>query len=494
MTLTCTGGPWKDINDNLLDGLVEGHASDFKQSTSPKETTWIYAEILEPLAEGKLSYSENKDSFLYFSRQSGNWEAVSDRQMIRMARDAIMKINVRIAYHNFCIIKHADTALVKKVIEELKINMSGREDPQPQKGVIHIINGFLEPESNDGQSGWKLIPNDEGMCFHSRTSFNAEYIPDAVCPKWLAFLNDCGLNPDDQSLLQKYCGLVLLGLGNRAQLILLIYGPGGTGKSTFVKILLHIIGEDNAAILHGDSFGDRFDLARYPEKLCLVGMDLPKDFLVKRGWMLKALTGDDYLQGSFHASDREVGFHGNLPVVLTSNDRLRLKLGGENDISAFRRRLAPIPFGTSENARTTNNPNQFDELKEEASGIFNWMSDGALMLIDSGGSITLGAEQKKRVEAILNESNTAEEFVKTCVEDGDAEESLTVRDLTEAYFEFSIMHEWEPLPERIALRKIKEAIIRKHPQQRLRHDVVSRNDISGKDTSQRGFKGLRLKQ
>lgn len=501
MALTCTGDPWKNNNDNLLHSLFEEHISEFEQS-SPKETIWIYAEILESLAEGRLSYSDNKDSFLCFSRQSGNWEAVSNRQMIRMARSAIKKINDCIPIvrdrvklkdgHTVCIIKHTDTALVKKVIEELKINMSGSEDTQPQKGVIHVINGFLEPESNEGQSGWKLIPNEEGMCFHSRNSFNAEYIPDAVCPKWLAFLNACGLNPEDQSLLQKYCGMVLLGLGNRAQLILLIYGPGGMGKSTFVKILLLIIGGDNAASLHGDSFGSRFDLARYPEKLCLVGMDLPKNFLVKRGGMLKALTGDDYLQGSFHSSDREVGFHGNLPVVLTSNDSLRLKLGGKNDISAYRRRLAPIPFSTIGNARTANNPYLFEELKEEASGILNWMLDGALTVFYSGGSITLGAEQLQRVEAILNESNTAEEFVETCVEVGKEEESLTVRNLTDAYFEFCIMHEWEPLSERIAFRKIKEAIIRKY-QLRLRHDVESNNN-TGKDTSQRGFKGLRLKQ
>ena len=495
-----------DMISTTIDSIKETYGE------PDKKNLYAYAVVIAKTTEC-LQYLDDKEQFEIFSPETGNWIIVSKQRMPKLIQNAVYVINKHTSDEHVKSVKSVkseeseeseepvrpqDISKIKQILECLKIEMSGKPVQRPKVGIIHVANGFLEPICQDGVWQWRCIPNEDGREFYFRTSFETEYHPEAQCPIWLAFLDSAGLQRDDQQFLQKYCGQIILGLGNRSQRILLADGASGTGKSTLGRILCNILGKENFAILHGDSLGSRSDLARYHDKRCILGMDVPRDVLLKKGGILKALTGGDYLQGALHGSDREVGFEGNLSVILISNDRLRLKLDGPNDVSAFRRRLASITFSPSKDANISSPTALIDKLKAEASGILNWMLEGALLVHEHGGAIDLTPEQKHRVEAILGEAKTGEAFVEECVEDGKQKECITVQELTDAYERFCIRKEWEPLSERNAFKEIKEAIFRKFPKQRLRHDITPKTKKTGKKTgkktTQRGFKGLIIKQ
>jgi hypothetical protein len=63
-----------------------------------------------------------------------------------------------------------------------------------------------------------------------------QYDPAAGCDRFVNKLLRPVLSPEDIELLQRYCGVILIG-GNRAQKILLLLDQGGTGKGTLVNII-----------------------------------------------------------------------------------------------------------------------------------------------------------------------------------------------------------------------------------------------------------------
>jgi hypothetical protein len=150
------------------------------------------------------------------------------------------------------------------------------------------------------------------------------------------------LDTDELDLLQRACGLFLIG-ENLAQRILLLTGTAGGGKGTFVRVLRDIIGANNVGALRTQLLGERFELGRFLGKTLLYGPDVPDDFLNHRGASnLKALTGGDPVTLEFKNSNEAPGIVCKFNIVVTCNSRLTVHL--EGDTGAWRRRLAIIEY------------------------------------------------------------------------------------------------------------------------------------------------------
>ena len=115
------------------------------------------------------------------------------------------------------------------------------------------------------------------------------------------------LDADELELLQRWCGLALVG-ENIAHRILLLTGTAGGGKGTFIRVLCGIIGGGNVGALRTHLLGERFELGRSLGKSLLYGADVPDDFLNQRGASnLKALTGGDPVTLEFKNSNESPG-------------------------------------------------------------------------------------------------------------------------------------------------------------------------------------------
>ena len=85
--------------------------------------------------------------------------------------------------------------------------------------------------------------------------------------------------------------------------------------------------------------------------------------------MIKKLTGHDYIPGEVKGVMKEADVVGDFAMVITCNETLLVRLYGENDVSAWRRRLLLVNFPTPiEAAKRIDN---YDDLliAEEAEGI-----------------------------------------------------------------------------------------------------------------------------
>src|SRR5205085_6734607 len=127
--------------------------------------------------------------------------------------------------------------------------------------------------------------------YRRRNKLAVQYDASATCPLFRETLLGQALDADDIDLLQRWCGLGLIGV-NLAQRLIILTGTAGGGKGTFIRVLNGIIGAINVGTLRPDLLGERFELGRLVDKSLLYGADVPDNFLNCKGAsVLKALTG-----------------------------------------------------------------------------------------------------------------------------------------------------------------------------------------------------------
>jgi putative DNA primase/helicase len=196
----------------------------------------------------------------------------------------------------------------------------------------------------------------------------------ADCLRWHQFLNQTtGGDPTLKRFLQQWAGLCLTG-ETREQKLVFIYGPGGTGKSTFAATLQRIMG-DYAISASMETFADS-KFSQHPEELARldgVRMVVASETEAGHKWRenrVKLLTGGDAItarfmhQNSFDYRPRfKLTFLGNHAPAISSLDH------------AIQRRFLVVPF-----LHKPDEPDQrLDEtLAQEMGGILRWMLQGAV--------------------------------------------------------------------------------------------------------------------
>lgn len=88
-------------------------------------------------------------------------------------------------------------------------------------------------------SGFRLQQKDD----YIKRTLNADYDQNATCPEWLRFLDEAmGSDKLMVDYLQKLCGYFLT-TSVQEQIIIFLYGIGGTGKSTFLDTISGTMGD-----------------------------------------------------------------------------------------------------------------------------------------------------------------------------------------------------------------------------------------------------------
>lgn len=192
--------------------------------------------------------------------------------------------------------------------------------------------------------------------------------------RWLQFLDEATAgNSDLVRFLQQVAGYCLTGLTNEHALFF-IYGPGGNGKSVFLNLLNHVLG-DYATTAGMETFtASKND--RHPTDLAMLkGARLVSASETEEGraWAesrIKQVTGGDRISARFMRQDF-FEFVPQFKLVIVGNHAPVL---GNVD-EAARRRFNIIPF-TQKPA--TPDRNLEEKLKAEAGQILSWAIAGCI--------------------------------------------------------------------------------------------------------------------
>jgi putative DNA primase/helicase len=280
---------------------------------------------------------------------------------------------------------------------------------------------------------------------------NADYDPAADCPLWKQFIREImGYKVDLINFVQTAAGWSLTG-DISEQTMFILFGSGANGKSTFLNTIMYLLG-DYAPSTNTDTFmkktGDQNtnDLAR------LRGTRFVTTTEAEQGrWLseplIKKITGNDQMTARFLYGEFFT-FTPTFKIWMATNHKPVIK-GTDHGIW---RRIKLIPFTTRIEEQKQDKDLEM-KLRNEASGILNWLLEGAARWKRErlqAPAVVLNATDEYR-----GEMDVIGNFLKErCREDFDS--AIRIRELYKAYSDWCGDNNEHAVSERFFTLRLKD--------------------------------------
>ena len=310
-------------------------------------------------------------------------------------------------------------AIVKSASVTEQLNITS-DDLDKNAFLVNVRNGTLD------------ILNDE-FREHRREDMitkiaPVDYDPAADCPLWRKFILEImDYKADVIQFLQTTAGWAITG-DTTAQVMFILFGSGANGKSTFLNTLLGILG-DYAAAAQTQTFLRQHNNDRMSNDIaCLRGARFVTTTEAEQGArlsepLIKQITGNDKMQARFLYGEF-FSFKPTFKLFMATNHKPVIK---GTDYGIWRR-IRLIPFTTTIPAEKQDKYLE-QKLQGEASGILNWLIEGALRWHKEG--LTAPADILNATDEYRQEMDVIGNFIKTCCILGNS--NIKARDLFKAY-------------------------------------------------------------
>lgn len=287
---------------------------------------------------------------------------------------------------------------------------------------------------------------------HAREDLIAKVAPlvykkKAVSERWMAFMERFQPDEAQRRFIQVASGRALLG-GASTQVLIFLYGDGANGKSAFMETLAQMLGA-YAGRLKPESItgameqsGDKAtpDFARLTGKRFVAIAELPKGAPLREG-LVKTMTGSEPMpvrhlnHGFFDLVPEFIPFmSGNQMPEISGLDRgiwRRIKFV-HWPVTIPDEEQKPLPVVVAEHL-------------EEASGILNWLIEGARIfltegLVDPPSVKKLGEEHRSDLDPVGN-------FARDCVGAAPGQE-VQARSMYQAFLSYCSANSIRPWKEK----------------------------------------------
>lgn len=388
---------------------------DLQKFKNPTTLVWeLSNEILEYF--NLITFRDTEDCYCY--NGSGIYEN-NGEQIIK--EQVIAKIRAR-----------AKRDIINEVINTTKIRTFVKRDAQQiDPAVICVKNGFIDLSTGNFQ------PHTPELWFFSKLP--VRYDPTAMCPAIDKFFQEI-FQPDDLKIIEELIGYCLL-RSYKYHKAVMLYGEGGTGKTTFLNLLHAFFGEDNIANVSLQSLVYlRFTAIELHNKLVNIYDDL-SDIPLKITGKFKMATGESKIFADRKHKD-PITFYNHAKLIFACN-----KLPDTDDVDyAFFRRWIVIQFKNNFYKNGIADENKLQELitPQELSGLLNKAIFGLQRLLKNHGF-----SQSNSIDDIMNfwlrEANTVSAFTEAWLEvDADPNSIISKDDMYAAYCDYCRLNDCVP--------------------------------------------------
>ncbi len=316
----------------------------------------------------------------WFFWDGKTWSTDVNGQILRLAKDTVKHIYEeaakitdifqRQAAARWAVSSESErrlNAMVALAQSEPDIPISPQElDTNPD--LLNCFNGTVDLKTG------KLKPHDP-KDFITKI-IPVKYQPEAVCPLWLEFLETIfDWNYDLIGFLQRAAGYSLTG-DTSEQCLFLLHGYGANGKSTFLNIINHLLGDyaqtaDFETFLIKKNETVRNDLARMIGRRFISAIEVEGERRLSEV-LVKQLTGGDTIAARFLFGEY-FDFRPTFKIWLAANHKPNIR---GTDHAIWRRiRLVPFIVTIPEDERDSK---LFEKLQDELPGILSWAVQGCL--------------------------------------------------------------------------------------------------------------------
>ena len=296
-----------------------------------------------------------------------------------------------------------------------------RSDFDKDLWIINVKNGLLDLKILE------LKPHTPE--YLSMIQIPTEWDPNAYCPIWDKFISDI-VEEDDAKLLQEFVGYTLW-RDCRFQKALMLVGSGSNGKSTFLQVIIRMLGRHNCSFrsLH-ELTSNRFATADLFMKLANIYDDLSSETLQNTG-IFKIIVAGNEIQAEKKFKNAFT-FYPFAKLIFSAN-----KVPSTyDDTQAFYRRWIIVNFPrqfTGDDA----DPHLLDKLTtpECIRYVLRWAVEGLKRLLDQGG-FSQNASFEELEEQYLRASSPVYAFVQDMLEEGTGEDRIPKDELYAAFIQY----------------------------------------------------------
>ena len=204
--------------------------------------------------------------------------------------------------------------------------------------------------------------------------------PEATCPKFERFLAEVLPDPEIRESAQMMAGLCLVP-DTSLNVFFTLYGPAGTGKSTFLHVFSELIGLSNICHVPFASFAEKFSIGQLTENLVNIIGEGNTETAREMGIGAVESVLKDIADGGFVTVERKYC----VPYMAAATARCIIatnmlpSFADKSD--AIWDRLRVIPFEVRFRGTDRENPGLRKEIvAEEMPGVFNWAVQGLAKL------------------------------------------------------------------------------------------------------------------
>lgn len=274
--------------------------------------------------------------------------------------------------------------------------------------------------------------------------FDVPFVPSEKCSNWdsclLDWFNNADLKCEDMSFnnsknyqetkmaLQEFLGYILMpkALYKKA---LILYGKPDTGKSVIGSLLTEFIGVDKITAIRPKEMNEPKKVYPIKGKCLNYISDLDSNEKINDGGFKKLVsTGDPIMiDGKFRDQETYIPFAKHIFATNT------LPCIDDPSSATFERILIIRFYNVI--LKEDQNPQIISKLKNELSGILNWMIDGLCRLHSNNGVFTVPQISELEMKAYKIKENPINEFLDEFVEKLDGYQ-VSIHELSKAYTKY----------------------------------------------------------
>jgi putative DNA primase/helicase len=313
----------------------------------------------------------------------------------------------------------SDAVILKKVLPHL--GMKGN-----LRTAIEIANTMRVTHAGCVE---QIIPSSNHVCFKNGTlnvvtrqledhspanmllnRIGHDYVADAQCHGFIAFLNSIWANDADRvqkiRFIRQWIGYLLVADASLQKMVIL-KGEGSNGKSVLMDLIRTVIGEANTASANVDRFRMAYVRSTLEGKLLNLSADLPKRGAVSDGDLKAIVSGDTIEVSPKHKPSYAIKPFARL-MVATNN------MPPSRDTSdGYFRRLVILNFNRKF-SEAQQDPHLLGTLLRELPGIVAWAVDG-LYDLRNEGRFTVPSSSTLAVQAYREELSSVSLFAEECL-------------------------------------------------------------------------------
>jgi putative DNA primase/helicase len=305
--------------------------------------------------------------------------------------------------------------------------------------LLNCANGTVDLRTGE------LRPHDRADMLRRVTW--VDYRPDATSRLWERFLDDStGGDTELLAYLQMLAGATVIGTNDR-DIVPVLSGPPGTGKSTLLGAMQAALGPDYATTASMDTFAERKasdapreDVARLEGRRLVSCVEGEHTHTLAVGLLKRVAGGDEITARALYQSSRT--FRPQMTVWLVVNEPPRIP----RDETGLWRRLKVIPF---ENQVCAVDPGLRARLQSSAvaPAVLAWMVAGAMRLAALDGDLTDPDAVRESTQEYREEQSAGplDEWLGHCCQETSADVLTPIADLRQSYDRFCMARSDRPI-------------------------------------------------